>query len=134
MCELGYDAHKGSITTLPDYIQVGKNLTNIRAFAVETEPYWRAAVCGECAGNSARPLCRIHLRERLTHGGVMIAEQRGLVESIFERMDHFHRSFWWEHRGIDTVEDRAALVSAIGWCSGWRSWLMLMENSGAQSI
>jgi hypothetical protein len=127
MCDLGYDAHKGSIMTLPDYIQAGKNLTNIRAFAVETEPYWRGAICGQCAGNGARPLCRLHLRERLGNGGVALDEQRELVESIFERIDHYHRSFWWEHRGTDTVEDRAALISAIGWCSGWRPWLMLRE-------
>src|SRR5262249_47899853 len=31
-------------------------------------------------------------------------------------------SFMWEHRGNDRAQDRAALLSAVGWCSAGRAW------------
>jgi len=40
----------------------------------------------------------------------------------------FGRSFRWELRGTDTGEDRAALISAVGWCSGWRPLLSIVES------
>ncbi len=128
LCELGYDAHRGSIV-LPDYIQVGNNLTNIRAFAAATEPYWRARVCGCCAGTDARPRCRIHLRQDLANGGAVIKEHRALVEYIAEHVAKYRLSCVWDYRDTETTEDRAALISAIGWCSGWRPWLVLMDHT-----
>lgn len=128
MCKLGYDAHSATLMSLPDYIRVGNDLTNIRAFAAETEPYWRAAVCGECAGTGASPLCRIHLREWLDDGRADLGEQKALVEHIFRHINNYLRSFCWDHRDTDTAEDRAGLISAVGWCSGWRPWLSLMGH------
>ncbi len=45
---------------------------------------------------------------------------------IAEHMDRYARLFRWEYRDPDTVEDRAALIGAIGWCSGWQPWLSLI--------
>jgi hypothetical protein len=125
MCELGYDANKAVRTSLPGYILAGNDLANIRALASETEAYWRPAMCGECAGTGTGRLCRLHLRERLGQRDVDVTEQQALVEYISQHITNYHLSFWWDHRDTDTTEDRAALISAIGWCSGWRPWLVL---------
>ena len=37
------------------------------------------------------------------------------------RLENYAWSFSWGFRGIDGPGDRAALISAIGWCSGWSS-------------
>ena len=127
MCELGYDAHTSTRIELPDYINAGKDLTNIRAFASETETCWRSGVCGVCDGSGAPPLCRVHLREELAEGRGDLAKQKSLVQSIFDHITAYYHSFWWELRDTDTVEDRAALIGAMGWCSGWRPWLWLVR-------
>jgi len=75
-------------------------------------------------GAAAR--CRAHLGEELLTGeAVDLAAQRELVESIYGHMARFSRAFVWEYRGTATEEDRAALISAIGWCGGWKPWLWL---------
>ena len=75
-------------------------------------------------GAAAR--CRAHLGEDLQRGeAVDLAAQRELVESIYGHMARFSRAFVWEYRGTATEEDRAALISAIGWCGGWKPWLWL---------
>jgi hypothetical protein len=53
-----------------------------------------------------------------------------LVQRIADHIQRYRESFRWEKRGTETVEDRAALISAAGWCSGWRSLLALA--AGAQ--
>ncbi|CAG0942832.1 hypothetical protein ANRL1_01090 [Anaerolineae bacterium] len=126
MCELEYGPHTHR-EYLPDYIRAGKDLSQIRAFAQETAPYWRALVCGRCAGTDAQPRCRIHLRQDLANGSTRIAEKRAQVEYITEHIATYRQSFVWEYRDSETLENRAALISAIGWCSGWRPWLVLMN-------
>jgi len=37
-------------------------------------------------------------------------------------------SFRWENRGTETVEDMAALISAVGWCSGWKPLFSIMDS------
>ncbi len=128
MCELGYDANKTARVSLPDYILAGNDLANIHAFASDTEAYWRPAMCGECAGTASGNLCRLHLRERLGQRDVDVTAQQALVEYVYRHITNYHLSFWWERRHTDTVEDRAALISAVGWCSGWRPWLLLMDS------
>lgn len=127
MCELDYGPHTHR-DYLPNYIVAGKDLSQIYAFAQETEPYWRAIVCGRCAGTDARPRCRIRLRQDLANGGAVVKEHRALVEYIAEHVAKYRLSCVWDFRDTETLEDRAALVSAIGWCSGWRPWLVLMDG------
>ncbi len=111
----------------PDVVGQGRDLSQIRAFAGATEQFWRAAVCGRCAGSGSTPRCRVHLREDLLHGGAgaELPAQRVLVEAITGHLRRYARAFRWDHRGTDTPEDRAALVSASGWYSGWAPWLVL---------
>jgi len=127
MCEMDYGPRSTALAADPEVLQRGRELANIRSFAQATEPWWRPAVCGRCAGNESRARCRVHLREELLRGdAVNLDVQRALVESIFRHVEHFSRSFRWENRGSDTPEDRAALISASGWCGGWQPWLWLV--------
>ena len=38
-----------------------------------------------------------------------------------------HRSFRWEWHGTATEENRACLIAAVGWCSGWSELLTMIE-------
>ncbi|MBI4011012.1 MAG: hypothetical protein HY359_01770 [Candidatus Rokubacteria bacterium] len=46
---------------------------------------------------------------------------------IVDHVGVYSCSFRWECRGTDTAEDQAALVSAVGWCSGWQPWIPLLR-------
>ena len=124
MCDLGYGpASPGQASR--EILERGRNLTEIRRFALATEPYWRRAVCGRCAGNGSTRRCRIHLREGLI-AGADPGDHVALVQDIAHHIRRYSRSFVWELQDTETVEDRAALVAAVGWCSGWRPWLWLV--------
>jgi hypothetical protein len=125
MCELGYSSTSHGMASREMFEQ-GRDLTEIRAFAETTSFYWRKIVCGRCAQDETRPRCRVHLREELTLGKAKLREHRTLVQYITEHMGRYARSFRWECRGTDTMEDRAALIGAVGWCSGWQPWLSLI--------
>ncbi len=126
MCELGYGPGPASSRYAPEgVVERGRDLSQIRAFAGATVSWWRATVCGRCAGDGRRARCRAHLRQDLLRGVADPAEQRALVVRIAEHLRRYSRSFRWEDRGTETAEDRAALVSAAGWCSGWGPWLAL---------
>jgi len=56
-----------------------------------------------------------------------------LVSEILERVSRYCRSFRWEFRGTDTDMDLAGLLAAVGWCSGWRPLLELLEISAGKS-
>jgi hypothetical protein len=131
MCKLEYGpTSKGAAR--PELIEQGRDLGPIRTFANDTAPYWRVRVCGRCAANDSRPRCRIHVREELISGSCDAPEQRALVQYIFEHVTRYARSFVWGHHGTDTVEDRGALIEAIGWLAGWRPWLALIGEPVAQ--
>jgi hypothetical protein len=123
MCDLGYGPH--SVGTLrPELLAQGQNPTEIARFVYVTAPFWRWAVCGRCEGSGTPNRCRPHLCEELAAGAAVdLDAQRTLVGEIHQHIQRYHRAFRWEDRGTDTVEDRAALISAVGWCSGWQVWL-----------
>jgi hypothetical protein len=128
LCEIGYGPDSKALYH-PKYIDEGNDLRPIRSFADETEPLWRAKVCGRCAENDTPLLCRIHLRESLHSGNCDLPEQRAYVQDIFKRISRYAHSFVWGYHGTDTMEDRAALIEAIGWLNGWRVWLMLCDRN-----
>ena len=53
-------------------------------------------------------------------------EHRQLVTDIAHRLSIYAQSFQVEFRHTRTDEDLAALISAVGWCSGWSVFLSLM--------
>jgi hypothetical protein len=104
--------------------RTGRDAGSFLAFAGVTRPYWRATVCGSCAGDQSAPRCRPHLVEHAAHGDRMtVGMHAELAKYILGHLKAYARSSRWECRDTETDEDRAALISAVGWCSGWWAWL-----------
>jgi hypothetical protein len=110
-----------------EVIEQGRSRAMIRDFAGLTRAYWEPTVCGTCVGDGSIARCRPHLVETIHDGRpVDWATQRALVADILGGLTVYARSFSWESRNTDSVRDRAALLSAVGWCSGWRVGLALI--------
>lgn len=128
MCELGYGPDmKGAAR--PDIVKTGRDLKEIRAFARRTFPYWREAVCGRCAGTGSEMRCRRHLREDLSARKIRdLSMHEQLVRYIARHLSVYALSFRYEYNGTETEEDVAALISAVGWCSGWKTLLEVLDE------
>jgi len=126
MCEQGYGPHSQSFIA-PGRVDKGRDLSQIRAFLSASRRYWRETVCGRCAASGAQTRCRVHLLEELRSDPSLDLEpHRALIDSISRHLQRYSASFQWELRGTDTAQDRAALVSAAGWCSGWGALLAIV--------
>lgn len=112
-------------------LQQGRDAAQFRKFMERTREHWAQTVCGACAGTRAKVRCRSHLCDELDQRNRAVWEiNRELVRRIAERMARYERSFIWEHRGTDTAADRSALISAAGWCGGWRGLLAVCPPAG----
>jgi hypothetical protein len=49
-----------------------------------------------------------------------------LFNHIFHQISLYARSFRWEFQGTGTQENEASLISAVGWCSGWKPFLSII--------
>lgn len=129
MCSIGYGPESHG-TAPPGVLEQGRDATSLHRFAEATRPWWEPTVCGVCSGSGKPTRCRRHLRQELRVGvGARRVDSPGrLVEYLSEHITRFARSFRWELRDTDTDEDRAALISAVGWCSGWRPLLSIVES------
>jgi hypothetical protein len=128
MCNRGYGAaSKGPVPE--DIVAQGRDTTEIVAFAVPVAQHWRPAVCGRCASTAARARCRIHFRAELAEGRAGVPAQRALGARIAKRVTDYSHSVRWDSRHRDTPQARAAVISAIGWCSGWTAWFGLLPSA-----
>lgn len=110
-----------------EQVQIGRNLGELQALALKTTTYWQKPLCGRCAGNDSPQRCRLHLIEEISQG--MMSDpspHASLVDSIAEHIKTHARSFRYEYHGTQTEEDTAALISAVGWCSGWQTFLSIV--------
>jgi putative (di)nucleoside polyphosphate hydrolase len=100
-----------------------KDPTRLRSFAEASAPFWLTDCCPRCiSGVTGGHLCRPHLIEALNEGvSLDLKSERDYLLNVLARLENYAWSFSWGFRGIDGPEDRAALISAIGWCSGWLS-------------
>jgi hypothetical protein len=111
----------------------GRDSSGLRAFATGLASLWRPNVCAICA-SEAREMtspsrCRPHLLAELKlKKSIDLSWQQGKLQELSERLARYERSFM-AGAGKPSDQDRAALVSAIGWCSGWRPLLTLLSNS-----
>jgi hypothetical protein len=122
-----YHAGAGLARSAP--IAHGRRTDELLSFAIEHQPYWSGTVCGACGGEGGT-LCRRHLLDRAQPVDAAGVERlRSLLESTRHRVTTLSGSYQWERRGTDQPEDRAALLTAIGWFSGWRPLLQLMSNT-----
>jgi hypothetical protein len=109
-------------------IEEGQGTDRLRDFALRHRPYWEPAICGLCRGDGAEIRCRRHLIERADQiDRSSLERHRGMLATTHRHVQAFGRSFVWGQRGTDGPEDRAALLAAIGWMSGWRPLLELVD-------
>lgn len=109
----------------------GRNTGNLRAHAAELRPFWAARLCGICAteeGQACLPgRCRRHLLTEIEtqKSPNLISQQRALGE-LSMQLTQYEKSF---AAGSEepNAQIRASLISAVGWCSGWRPLLALLE-------
>ena len=129
MCEDRYE-RQGRGAAREEIFEQGRDARSFLAFAEVTRCYWRATVCGRCSGDHSRLRCRPHLAEEAFRGhDVDVQMQSELARYILEHVRAYARSFRWECRDTETDEDRAALLSAVGWCTGWEAWLPLLGRA-----
>ena len=127
MCDMEYGPHsKGSIETAR--VQEGRDLSELRALALKTASYWQKALCGRCAGKDSPQRCRRHLIADISRGRISdLSPQTALVDYIAKHIKIYARSFCHGYHGTQTDEDMAALISAVGWCTGWKTFLSIMK-------
>jgi len=125
MCEMGFGPHSKGIGR-QELIETGRNPTELRALAFNTQKHWAKTVCGRCIGSESDQRCRRHLIEEVSMGLIdALSPHKILVEYIYHHINLYHRSFRFEFQGSETDEDMAALISAVGWCSGWKIFLSI---------
>jgi hypothetical protein len=125
MCEEGYGPDSKGIVK-PAIVKQGRDLSGLRSMAQRTQPYWRKAVCGRCAGTASTVRCRKHLlKEAYPSSTMEFSSHKELVIDIFSHLVKYACSYRWEFRGTRTEEDEASLISAVGWCSGWKLLLSI---------
>jgi hypothetical protein len=127
MCEMGFDrSSRGVVKT--EVVERGRDYAQIRDFADRTREHWQPTVCGRCSRGSSLSRCRPHFVEEAADGTVGdLDARRSEVAAILEHLTLFSRSFRWEERDTETDRDRAALLSAVGWCGGWEAGLALIS-------
>jgi putative (di)nucleoside polyphosphate hydrolase len=100
-----------------------KDPARLRSFAEKSAPFWHSDRCPRCInGVTGGHLCRRHLIQALNEGAApnLIFEREHLV-NVLARLENYAWSFSWGFQGMDGPEDHAALISSVGWCSGWSS-------------
>jgi hypothetical protein len=66
--------------------------------------------------------------EDISHGRIHdVSVHASLVNSIAKHTYIYGQSFYHGYHGIKTDEDVAGLISAVGWCCGWKTPLAIME-------
>lgn len=130
LCAMGMtSASRGFIR--PDRLQTGRDARPWCAFMARTRAYWRPQVCGICAHDGAAARCRRHLCEDITLGHIdSLAPHFELAQDVARHIHRYDGSFCCDSHGSETLQDRAALVSAAGWCGGWQVLLGLDAAEG----
>jgi len=127
MCEESYGPDSKWFVK-PQIVMQGRDLSEFRSLAQSTFPYWQTAVCGRCSGDDSPARCRRHLVEDVSAGLLGdLSPARDLVAHIVHHLVRYARSFQFEFKGTHTLEDEAALICAVGWCSGWKLFLSAIE-------
>jgi len=110
----------------------GRDCSHLRSLAAELEPRWRGYVCAVCAEEQslkfAANRCRQHLLTEMERKAPvdLIPWQLNMLSELSQHVGHY-KSFFSFERGDEIDQDRAALIAAIGWCSGWRPLLALLQ-------
>ncbi len=125
ICDMGWEHVHSSIPE--ERLNRGNDASHLKRFALKTKAFWDKMVCGICNGTQDGPRCRIHLLEDASSGqSIDFERQRDMISYLHKHISIYSEGFRWERRGTSTIEDAAALIAAVGWCSGWKPLLALM--------
>jgi hypothetical protein len=134
ICDMGiYWAAKGGAKT--EMLEQGRRTDALVDYALRYLEHWQSSVCRLCAGESHTAasleisvLCRLHVIEQ---GEPTLERQlqalRSFLEATYTHMSALDRSYMVEHKGTAKPEDRAALLTAVGWLNGWGPLLALIQ-------
>jgi hypothetical protein len=120
----------------PTRLDRGRDNGKLRDFAARLEGAWRSFVCPECArqerAGTAPTCCRRHLLAAMkTRMPVDISTQREQLHRLSDHIARYQKSFL--AGGPEASDqDRAALIVAVGWCSGWRPLLSQLSSGAAE--
>ncbi len=56
-----------------------------------------------------------------------LSPHAALLDEIAKHIKIYAHSFRHGYHGTETDEDVAALISAVGWCSGWKTFLLIVK-------
>jgi hypothetical protein len=105
----------------------GRDNSKLRNFAGRLEGVWYSSLCLDCSGQESAENAPIRCRRHLVAAmkariPVDVAAQESILRNLFSRVTRYQQSFLV---GGPEASDhgRAALIAAIGWCSGWRPLL-----------
>lgn len=128
MCEMGvFEAGHG--VAKPALLARGKSPDRLVTFARECRDHWTGTVCARCDPARDGALCRRHFVEDASRGSSALTHAPcATLEALHARLVVYRKAFTWELRGTDGPEHRAALISAIGWMSGWRPLLRHLDE------
>jgi len=128
MCEAGYGPQSRGAAG-EKLLITGRDLTEIQQMARLTLPDWSGAVCGICIGEENDLRCRKHLIADLALGKHPNLETHARrVEDMATRLRTYACSFRYGFHGTATRRDMAALIEAVGWCSGWKVLFDILDG------
>lgn len=133
LCALNV-VHAGRGACPEDRLRQGRNMRPLQGFAVELMNLWSGYVCGACKrqpgeqsdGGGIR--CRRHfLADVRARRPINLQRQQDTLRDLHSRIIRYQESFT-AGKPQATDQDRASLVAAVGWCSGWRPLLALLAS------
>jgi len=130
LCALNI-GHAGAGAAPPARLERGRDSSGLRSFAARLAPLWLPQVCTDCANEAGTPArCRPHLLAALKSDNPIDLSRVGpTLQELAVRLGRYEKSFV-AGEGQPSDQDRAALIAAVGWCSGWRPLLGLLRSSG----
>ena len=108
----------------------GRSTHRLQTFAFDLEPLWSSRVCDSCrdqdgGSKNSTISCRKHLlADMRTRRRIDLSRQQDSLQELYALLMRYQKSFLAAGRAASDHE-RAALIAAIGWCSGWRPLLYL---------
>jgi hypothetical protein len=113
----------------------GRDNKQLRNFAGKLEPMWRRSLCPDCSGRESGGMaptrCRQHLLAAMkARIPVDIEAHKNMLQDLSDRVPRYQKSFLLGGPKASD-QDRAALIAAIGWCSGWRPLLAQLQSPTA---
>lgn len=105
----------------------GRDAHPLRQLALDLREHWGDYVCDVCKRDDGEIRCRRHFGADLkARRPTDLIRQRDLLRDLQGRVIRFQESFTVGKRTASDQE-RASLIAAIGWCSGWQPLLALLD-------